>query len=59
MQFAFPDQNGKPDKTSGGKALYNQEFKHEIPEGWGVEKKADIDHTDFRGIPKLQIVHTM
>ena len=38
VQFDFPDQNGKPYKSSGGKMGYNPELKREIPEGWGVEK---------------------
>lgn len=42
VQFDFPDQNGKPYKSSGGKMVYNQELKREIPEGWGVEKLRDF-----------------
>ena len=38
VQFDFPDQNSKPYKSSGGKMVYNQDLKREIPEGWGVEK---------------------
>ena len=38
VQFDFPDQNGKPYKSSGGKMVYNTELKREIPEEWGVEK---------------------
>ena len=38
LQFDFPDQNGKPYKSSGGKMVYNPKLKREIPEGWGVEK---------------------
>ncbi|EGD28979.1 restriction endonuclease subunit S [Streptococcus sanguinis] len=38
VQFDFPDQNGKPYKSSGGKMVYSPELKREIPEGWGVEK---------------------
>lgn len=38
VQFDFPDQNGKPYKSSGGKMVYNPELKRQIPEGWGVEK---------------------
>ncbi len=34
VQFDFPDKNGKPYKSSGGKMVYNQELKREIPEGW-------------------------
>ena len=41
VQFDFPDQNGKPYKSSGGKMVYNQELKREIPEGWGVETLVD------------------
>ena len=36
VQFDFPDQNGNPYKSSGGKMIYNPELKREIPEGWGV-----------------------
>ena len=42
VQFDFPDQNGKPYKSSGGKMVYHPELKREIPEGWGVEKLGDI-----------------
>ena len=38
VQFDFPDQNGKPYKSSGGKMVYNPELKREIPEGWGVAR---------------------
>ena len=41
VQFDFPDQNGKPYKSSGGKMVYNPELKREIPEGWGVESLVD------------------
>jgi type I restriction enzyme S subunit len=34
VQFDFPDENGKPYKTSGGKMVWNEELKREIPEGW-------------------------
>lgn len=36
VQFDFPDSNGKPYKSSGGKMVYNEELKREIPEGWEV-----------------------
>ncbi|MBT3091535.1 MAG: restriction endonuclease subunit S [Candidatus Thiodiazotropha sp. (ex Lucina pensylvanica)] len=35
VQFDFPDANGKPYKSSGGKMVYNETLKREIPEGWG------------------------
>lgn len=34
VQFDFPDANGKPYKTSGGKMAYNATLKREIPVGW-------------------------
>ncbi len=34
LQFDFPDENGKPYKSSGGKMVWNEELKREIPEGW-------------------------
>ena len=34
VQFDFPDANGKPYKSSGGKMAYNATLKREIPVGW-------------------------
>ena len=42
VQFDFPDQNGKPYKSSGGKMVYHPELKREIPEGWGVTKLNEV-----------------
>ncbi|EAP9886733.1 restriction endonuclease subunit S [Salmonella enterica] len=36
VQFDFPDANGKPYKTSGGKMAYNAMLKREIPVGWNT-----------------------
>lgn len=41
-QFDFPDANGNPYKTSGGKMEYNQVLKREIPVGWEVGKLSEI-----------------
>lgn len=37
VQFDFPDENGKPYKSSGGKMVWNDDLKREIPEGWEVK----------------------
>lgn len=37
LQFEFPNKEGKPYKSSGGKMVWNEELKREIPEGWEVE----------------------
>jgi type I restriction enzyme S subunit len=42
VQFDFPDANGKPYKTSGGKMVYNPILKREIPEGWSVKTLSQI-----------------
>ncbi|WP_220432556.1 restriction endonuclease subunit S [Saccharospirillum alexandrii] len=42
VQFDFPDANGNPYKTSGGKMVYNQTLKREIPEGWSDKTLSQI-----------------
>ena len=46
VQFDFPivTSSGveKPYKTSGGKMVYNETLKREIPEGWEVKKLKEI-----------------
>ena len=42
LQFDFPDENGKPYKSSGGKMVWNEKLKREIPEGWELTKVVDI-----------------
>ncbi len=36
VQFDFPDENGKPYKSSGGKMVWNEDLKREIPDGWTI-----------------------
>lgn len=43
VQFDFPDANGKPYKSSGGKMVYNKTLKREIPDGWEVGSLGDIE----------------
>ena len=42
VQFDFPDENGKPYKSSGGKMVWNEELKREIPDGWSAKKLSKI-----------------
>lgn len=37
LQYEYPNEEGKPYKSSGGKMVWNDELKKEIPEGWKVE----------------------
>lgn len=34
VQFDFPDENGKPYKSSGGAMVWNEKLKRDIPKGW-------------------------
>ena len=49
VQFDFPGKNGKPYKTSGGKMVYNDQLKREIPAGWEVTRLGDLFKTN-RGV---------
>lgn len=55
MQFDFPDENGKPYRTSGGEMEWNEQLKREIPKGWGVTNIGKITaNFDSRRIPLSQ-----
>lgn len=49
VQFDFPNADGKPYKSSGGKMEYNEVLKREIPAGWEVKSVNDIS-TSYRGV---------
>ena len=49
VQFDFLNENGKPYKASGGKMVWNETLKREIPEGWEVKKLGTLFTTN-RGI---------
>ena len=49
VQFDFPDQNGQPYKTSGGKMVWSEELKQDIPEGWGIAKMSEWINLDKSG----------
>lgn len=40
IDFEFPNEKGKPYKSSGGEMVYNEELEKEIPKGW---KTSDVD----------------
>jgi type I restriction enzyme S subunit len=58
VQFDFPfdfaqgkpNANGKPYKSTGGKMVWNEELKREIPEGWEVGTLLDIANYE-NGLP--------
>ena len=42
VQFDFPDENRRPYKSSGGKMVWNERLKREIPSGWNNQKIKDF-----------------
>ncbi|MBO7132931.1 MAG: restriction endonuclease subunit S [Bacteroidales bacterium] len=42
VQFNFPNEKGKPYKSSGGKMVWNEALKREVPEGWEVKRLSDF-----------------
>ena len=42
VQFDFPNEQGIPYKTSGGKMVWDEQLKREIPEGWKVGTASDL-----------------
>jgi type I restriction enzyme S subunit len=55
VQFDFPDANGKPYKTSGGKMVFNAMLKRDIPMGWSVTNIGSITKTELGGTPSTAI----
>ncbi len=42
VQFDFPNEEGKPYKSSGGEMVWNEKLKREVPVGWQVENLIDF-----------------
>ena len=42
VQFDFPNEEGKPYKSSGGEMVYNDRLKRDIPKDWFVENMIDF-----------------
>ena len=52
VQFDFPDKNGKPYKSSGGKMVWNEQLKREIPAGWETCTIGQLCHChDSKRVP--------
>lgn len=49
VQFDFPNKGGKPYKTCGGKMVWSEKLKHEIPALWQIVSVNDIAEL-FRGV---------
>ena len=52
VQFYFPNEEGKPYKSSGGAMVWNDKLKREIPQGWSDCKLKDfINLFDSKRVP--------
>lgn len=51
VQFDFPDENGKPYRTSGGKMVWNEQLKRKIPKGWKTGTIGDVGTIVSGGTP--------
>ncbi len=51
-QFDFPDENGKPYCSSGGKMVWNEQLKRNIPENWKVAQLKDIFNVSGKPISR-------
>ena len=49
LQYEFPNDVGKPYKSSSGKMIYNEEMKKEIPEEWKCKKISEIEDNIVTG----------
>lgn len=52
LQFEFPNEEGKPYKSSGGKMIWNEVLKREIPEGWDVQTLENLGNLIMGQSPK-------
>lgn len=54
-QFDFPDENGKPYRSSGGEMVWNDQLKREIPKGWQVSSIGSVTRNyDSKRVPLSQ-----
>lgn len=54
-QFEFPNEEGKPYKSSGGEMVWNEELKREIPKDWEVKQLKELSTIILGGTPSRNI----
>ena len=55
VQFDFPNEEGKPYKSSGGKMVWNEKLKRAIPDGWYADNICRIADILSGGTPSKQV----
>lgn len=54
VQFDFPNEEGKPYKSSGGAMVRNEKLKREIPQGWSGVSLKDLALTSRNAITPVE-----
>lgn len=54
LQYEFPNKDGQPYKSSGGKMVWNDELKKDIPEGWKNGILEDVGEIVSGGTPSTE-----
>ena len=54
VQFDFPNEEGKPYKSSGGAVVWNERLKCEIPQGWSGVSLKDLALTSRNAITPVE-----
>ena len=54
VQFDFPNEEGKPYKSSGGAMVWNDKLKREIPQGWSGVSLKDLALTSRNTITPVE-----
>ena len=54
VQFDFPNEDGKPYKSSGGAMVWNEKLKREIPKGWSGVSLKDLAVTSRNAITPVE-----
>ena len=55
VQFDFPNEDGKPYKSSGGAMVWNEKLKREIPQGWYADNICKIANILSGGTPSKAV----
>ena len=55
VQFDFPNEEGKPYKSSGGAMVWNEKLKREIPQGWYADNICKIANILSGGTPSKAV----
>jgi type I restriction enzyme S subunit len=55
IDFEFPNEKGKPYKSSGGEMVYNEEVEKEIPRGWEAGDILDCAKILSGGTPRTEV----